>query len=89
MDFDSCVAEYMNDGYVYISNEIGHECFVMAKLLENDELFVFFAIGEIKNLLEKIHFLPKTISFYRNNKGEKKIYDYQKFKNKCFKKTLT
>ena len=84
MDFDESVADYMRNGYLYVSNETGDECFIMAKILENDELFVFFVLGNIKNLMSKIHFFPKTISFYRNNEGKKKIYDYEKFKNKVF-----
>lgn len=85
LDFDSVMAEYATTGYIYICNEKEDECFVLAKMLPDDELFVFYCFGKIKNLMNKIHFIPKTISFYRNNSGKKKIYPYKEFCDKVFK----
>ena len=74
-DFDQIIEYYMRNGYVYVSPE----CFILAEYKEND-LFVYLVIGKIKDLMDKIHFVPETISFVR--KGKLKKYHYKSFLNK-------
>lgn len=74
-DFDTIMSYYMLNGYVWVSPD----AFVLAKYTDND-LFVYISIGELGELLSKIHFIPDTISFMR--RGKMKKYDYRKFINK-------
>jgi hypothetical protein len=79
-DFDEIIEYYMRNGYVYVSPE----CFILAEYNSNEkDLFVYLCIGEIKDLMNKIHFSPETISFTR--KGKLKKYLYERFYNKVKK----
>jgi hypothetical protein len=74
-DFDTIMAHYFHNGYVYSSKDL----FALAKREEND-LFIYLIVGHINNLLPKIDFIPENIRCVR--KGEYKIYDYKRIANK-------
>ena len=91
-DFDTFLPFYLTYGYVLSTPS----CFVLAKRIEscnnikddfyyNDEgkiLFVFYAVGEVKELCD---YIPKDIEyicFYRRGKDRLKIYKLDKFLEK-------
>jgi len=77
-DFDDIMAEYMINGIIYITPED----FVIARYsAEDQDFFVYYCRGSIKNLLKKIDFPIKTISFVRE--GWLRQYDYSKFHKKA------
>ena len=75
-DFYQILSDYMSTGYVYISPTI----FALAKRDNDDELFVYLAIGGLDNLVNKIDFIPKTLTCYR--RGMFKTFDYQRLLTK-------
>lgn len=75
-DFDEEVAECLKSptGYMYKSPT----CFVLANYdpIEN-ELIIHFVVGNLIEMLNKIHMIPKIITFEKH--GNIKSYNYQKF----------
>lgn len=74
-DFDTIIADYMQNGYVYVSNIL----FGLAKR-EGNDLFIYLIVGSIDDLVNKIDFIPENITCYR--RGIFKTFNYKKLISK-------